>query len=165
MSLHIVVGPMFAGKTTFLMRDYELDQTEGKLILDYETDMKAPGHYTMLYSHDMEEAPCFRTRNLNEVPTSRALYVNESQFFTGLKAFVLAKLKEGCNVHLYGLDGDFGQNKFGEALDLVPHCDSILKLTAQCACGKPALFSKRVSPGEEQFLPDAAYVPCCRACF
>jgi thymidine kinase len=164
MSLHLVVGPMFAGKTTALLRDYEEDPTEGKIILDYETNMGSEASYSMLYSHDKEEALCFRLRNLNEAPPSPSIYINESQFFTGLKAFVLSKLKEGCHVRLYGLDGDFERNKFGEVLDLVPHCDSIVKLTAQCKCGFPALFSKRISPGEQQFLPDATYVPCCRSC-
>ena len=96
---------------------------------------------------------------------SNAIFINEAQFFPDLYEFVLAKLKLNKNIYVYGLDGDFQKHKMGQILDLIPHCDNIIKLKSKCLCGKDAIFTYRDSPETVQYLPNATYIPLCRACY
>ena len=79
----------------------------------------------------------------NSVLRAHHILINEAQFFPDLVSFVKEFLNK--NIYIYGLDGDFKQEKIGYILDLVPLCDSIQKLKAVCDCGEPAIFSKRIS--------------------
>ncbi len=97
------------------------------------------------------------------VMNSEAIFINEAQFFPDLFDFVLGFLDK--KIYIYGLDGDFQQNKMGQILDLIPHCDSVVKLKSRCVCGNPAIFTFRDSPEKEQYLPNASYIPLCRACY
>ena len=99
------------------------------------------------------------------VINSNAIFINEAQFFPDLYEFVVQQLKLDKHVYLYGLDGDFQQKKMGQMLDLIPHCDTIVKLKSKCLCGKDAIFTYRDSPETVQYLPNAKYIPLCRACF
>jgi thymidine kinase len=99
----------------------------------------------------------------DELLTVKAIFINEAQFFPDLYEFVLKFIHK--KIYIYGLDGDFQKNKMGQILDLVPHCDNIIKLKAKCICGKDAIFTYRDSPETIQYLPNANYIPLCRACF
>ena len=99
----------------------------------------------------------------DKVMNSEAIFINEAQFFPDLFDFVLGFLDK--KIYIYGLDGDFEKNKMGQILDLIPHCDSVVKLRSKCVCGKPAIFTFRDSPEKEQYLPNASYIPLCRACY
>ncbi len=67
-------------------------------------------------------------------------------------------------MYVYGLDGDFKQDVFGEILQLIPLCDEYVKLYAVCKCGINAAFSKRLSENKEQYMPNDTYLPVCREC-
>jgi len=99
----------------------------------------------------------------DELLSANAIFINEAQFFPDLYDFVLKHIHK--NIYIYGLDGDFQKNKMGQILDLIPHCDNITKLKSKCLCGKEALFTYRDSPEMVQYLPDAKYIPLCRACY
>ena len=98
---------------------------------------------------------------------SEYILINEAQFFDKLKEVVISMLNENKRVYLYGLDGDFKQQKFGDILDLIPYCDTIEKLKAKCVkCGNSAIFSKRIKGGDSQVLVGSnVYIPVCRKCF
>lgn len=165
--LHIVTGCMFAGKTTELAKIYKnlLGSTQNVLVLDYDTGSKNPHDLYYLYTHDNERIPCTKLTVLDTIPIPYdILLINEAQFFTGLKEFVLGELKKKKTVYLFGLDGDFKQEKFGEIIELLPHADTYVKLYANCACGSKASFSKRLSADLTQYSPHDTYVPVCRAC-
>jgi thymidine kinase len=93
---------------------------------------------------------------------ARHIMINEAQFFPDLVEFV--KEFSQRNIYIYGLDGDFKQEKIGYILDIIPLCDTVTKLRATCACGQPAIFSKILSSGLEQYQPNAQYIPVCRKC-
>jgi len=94
--------------------------------------------------------------------SARHIMINEAQFYPDLIDFV--KEFNYKNIHVYGLDGDFKQEKIGQILDIIPLCDSVEKLKAKCVCGEPAIFSKRLSNETDQYQPNAYYVPVCRRC-
>jgi thymidine kinase len=102
----------------------------------------------------------YETRN--KILKSTIILINEAQFYPDLVEFV--KEYHTKTIYVYGLDGDFKQNKIGNILDLIPFCDTVTKLTAKCSCSKPAIFSKRLSNETDQYQPNATYVPVCRNC-
>ena len=163
--LHIVTGCMFAGKTTELTRVYnELDKTTYRVIvLDYFTE---PMDYEILVTHDGTTIKCKKLQHILYFDCSQwdIILINEAQFFEGLKDFVIEALKQNKTIYLFGLDGDFKQEKFGEIIDLLPMSDTYKKLYATCACGAKASFSKRLSNDLTQYLPHDKYIPVCRAC-
>jgi len=72
-------------------------------------------------------------------------------------------------VALYGLDGDFQRKPFGKMLDLIPHCDNLVKLHAycyNCKNGTKGIFSKRITKETGQkVIGSSNYRPLCRKCF
>ena len=163
--LHIVTGCMFAGKTTELANIYNyLINTVNPpkiIVFDYDTRKQS----TILYTHDDTPIPCTSIAQLSiEHMNYDVILINEAQFFKGLKEFVLRALEIGKIVYLFGLDGDFKQEKFGELIDLLPMADTYVKLYAKCACGAKASFSKRLSNEIKQYGPHDTYIPVCRAC-
>jgi thymidine kinase len=88
--------------------------------------------------------------------------INEAQFYPDLVEFI--QMFKNKNIYVYGLDGDFKQEKIGHILDIIPLCDSVTKLRATCVCGEPAIFSKRLSQETDQYQPNAQYIPVCRKC-
>ena len=59
------------------------------------------------------------------------ILIDEAQFFTDLMEILYIVEKLNKNVYIFGLDGDFKRNKFGNILDLIPYCDTITKLQAR----------------------------------
>jgi thymidine kinase len=98
----------------------------------------------------------------NALLHSEYILINEAQFYPDLVEFV--KEFKNKHIYVYGLDGDFKQEKIGHILDIVPLCDSIQKLKATCSCGEQAIFSKRLSKEIDQYQPNAQYIPVCRKC-
>lgn len=157
--LHVVTGCMYSGKTSHLIRT----ASAGGLVLDYDTSIESG----TLTSHTGESIRCFTTRDLASVYTTDALsiFINEAQFFDELVPFVQKMMLLGKTVHVYGLDGDFKQERFGYIADLLPMADTYTKLYAVCeGCQGKASFSKRLSLNMNQYCPQASYIPVCRAC-
>jgi thymidine kinase len=122
---------------------------------------------SLLHSHDDDMVHCIKTKLLTSIDISTAdiISINEAQFFPDLVHFVEEALRQKKQVYVYGLDGDFQRNKMGQLLDLIPHCDNIVKLKSKCLCGKDAIFTFRDSAETVQYLPNAVYIPLCRACY
>lgn len=97
------------------------------------------------------------------------VFIDEGQFFPDLADFARnCTINKNCDVHVFGLDGDYRGQRFGQILDLVPWCDNVEKLVSVCGlCQKrPGLLSKRLVANEGQVLVgQCEYVQVCRECF
>ena len=69
-------------------------------------------------------------------------------------------------VFLYGLDGDYKQEKFGQILDLIPLCNKIEKLESKCLhCGGKAIFTHRTGSDKSQIsIGTDTYIVLYRQC-
>lgn len=169
--LKIVMGCMFSGKTTHLIKTASELNENDILIINHTSDTRYSSE--MLSSHDKVEIPCLFLDYLFDVYAkniiAKYIFINEAQFFPDLYDFVVALLAENKSVFVYGLDGDYKQKPIGQILDLIPLCDSCEKLVAKCeVCGEPAIFSKRIAgAAAEQILvgQKESYIPTCRLCF
>ena len=194
--LKIYVGSMYSGKTTELIRNYNRYRKYKQIIIDFDTsfdyndkkksviDLESNLYYYIdnLYNHNKQEIQCLKLTNINTleqffirnsdiINSVKYIHINEAQFFQDLKQVVINLVeKYNINIYIYGLDGDFKREKFGEIMDLVPYCDSITKLKGVCNnCDNNALFSHRICSGDQQMLindsQEDKYIPLCRKCY
>lgn len=186
--LELIIGPMFSGKTSKLLEIYKqcLFCNIPVCIINHSIDTRYSE--TMLSTHDKIMAPCLRTNELNAlwvtdnsftepqmykmnktVRNSKVILINEGQFFPDLYEVVLDMIKHNKRVYICGLDGDFERKRFGTILDLIPHCDSITKLTSLCSLcknGSRGIFSMRLTNEKQQTLIGSDnYIPVCRTCY
>lgn len=187
--LELIIGPMFSGKTSKLLAIYKQCKfcNISVQVINHSSDTRY--NETMLSSHDKIMIPCIQTTllddlwnycdieaNYNETAkihmqlrSSQVILINEAQFFPDLLEVVTDMLKEGKQVYLSGLDGDFQRKKFGQLLDLIPLCDKVTKLTSLCSIcknGEAGIFSMRLTSETNQTLIGSDnYIPVCRACY
>jgi thymidine kinase len=152
--LEIILGPMFSGKTSKLMKLYnQFTFCDIKVaVINHCSDKRYDDE--MLSTHDKVKIPCIQTENLTDVQTCSSLVnasvilINEGQFFADLYECVFNMVKNGKKVYVCGLDGDFERKKFGQMLDLIPLCDKVTKLHSFCnLCrnGNAGIFSLRLT--------------------
>jgi thymidine kinase len=181
MSLELIVGPMFAGKSSAILsrvrRARTLDWSCFIATCAIDTRYDASGASIM--THDKEGVSAFGAKRLEEVKShkgykeARLVIIEEGQFFPDLLDFVQHAVDvEKKDVVVVGLDGDSDRKKFGQMLDLVPLCDKVTKLTSlckRCGDGTPAIFSACVKGdkhGEQVCVGGAdMYEPMCRKHF
>lgn len=177
--LHIFIGPMFSGKTTKLLNIYTLLTTHIKinqekiLLINHTSDTRYG--QSQIISHDGNKCPCYSLNKLEEIYTLfdttnlnniEYILIDEAQFFTDLFIIVLKLLKNGKNIIIAGLDGDFQQKPFynSKLLELIPYCATIQKLCAKCyICKEHAFVTKRLTNSKDIILVGGSddYQPAC----
>lgn len=175
--LTLVCGPMYAGKTSHLIKTFEKHKANA-IVINYCDDNRYSK--TMLSNHDQLMIPCIKLRNLAELEhmlevvlfkdTIKTIFIDEGQFYSDLVPQVLKFLEVwNKNVYVYGLDSDFRRQHFGSLLDLVPHADSIEKLKANCSkclAKNCAMYSHRLSSEENiVVIGNSNYESLCRKCY
>lgn len=174
-TLNLIIGCMYAGKTTRLIDTYNdaIDNDENVIILTHSSENR----YSLdeISTHDLKKISCVKYRSIasfidneiNTIESSDIILIDEAQFFDDLLDVLTLVETYNKKVYVFGLDGDFKRNVFGKILELIPLCDSVEKITANCKCGEKALFSKRTINNESQVLVGSndVYEPLCRKCY
>lgn len=172
--LEVILGPMFSGKTTELIRirnRYKHSNIKC-CIVNHSLDDRYNEEFHMV-SHDQCKVPCIYAKTLNEIISvmldNDIILINEGQFFDDLFD-VVKKLINEYNKIIYvcGLDGDYKQQKFGQILDLIPISNNVRKLKGICfECKKrDSIFTHRISNEKEQIVVGVHnYSSLCRECF
>ena len=178
MSLDIILGPMFAGKSSRILSIESRYATLGLrvLILKHASDNRY-GQYDDVITHDQRRVPCRRIHSVNEVEDETlvrfdVVIVDEAHFFPGLVGFVTRVVEQHRKaLFLVGLDGDSNRRPFGELLECIPLADRVERITAfcrRCADGTPGLFSYRTQgPHDQQVIVGGVgmYETLCRRCY
>lgn len=177
MSLDLVLGPMWAGKSSYIIGKIRRYRAIGWDVLVVANPLDDRYGIHMVSSHDQEQVSALALADLSTVfsldqyTKAKLLVIEEAQFFTGLYDFVKTAVeRDGKHVVCVGLDGDANRKPFGEILQLIPLCDNVEKiksLCSECKDGTPALFSHRLTPSESQIQVGAedTYTPLCRKHF
>jgi len=174
MSLEVVLGPMFAGKTSYALSAIRKHTALGQRVLVIKPTCDTRfGVTSEITTHDGDSLPCITTNTLNSVTddvfaSCDVIVIDEAQFFTGLLYFVVAATEQKHkSVYVIGLSGDYQRRAFGEVLAVIPYADKVTKLSAICACGGEAHFTRRLNPNAGQVIIGGAesYEAVCRACF
>jgi len=179
--LNIIVGPMFSGKTTRLIEQFNKNVLDNipTMVINYSEDNRYSN--TELSSHDNIEIPCIKLSRLAEIykylnkfilkPSDlnlRYILINEGQFFPDLYDVIYDLLSmDNIVIVVSGLDGDYEMKKFGQILDIIPLANHIEKLNATCYnCKNPAYFTMRKTLQKKQIIigSNDIYSPVCREC-
>lgn len=173
-SIALVIGPMFAGKTTELMRRVKREVFAKKrcCIVKYSHDNRYDADNVATHDDQVLTAT-FSISKLAELEKKWKDYdvvaIDEGQFFPDLLPFCCNAADVGKHVIVCALDGDFLRKPFGSVCDLIPHCEEVMKITAICMnCHeKDACFTMRtVSSTEQELIGGAnAYAAVCRDCY
>jgi len=154
MSLEVVIGPMFSGKSSYALSYVRRQRAIGKTVLVIKPNIdNRYGNEPVLVTHNNEKIPCMiwdvktplcGISNINY----DCFVVEEAQFFNHLRHFCSYLLiGEHKDILVVGLDGCAKQHKFGEILDIIPMATSVTKLTAlclECKNGTPAPYTKKL---------------------
>ena len=173
MGLSIIMGNMFSGKTSELIRRLKRLKVIGKdvMIINSAKDTRSPEE--ILKTHDNVKFDChkvfdlFEIINTDEFDRADIIAIDEAQFFPILKKFVECCLHVGKSVILAGLDADSFQHKFGELIDCIPLACDVTKLSALCMrCNDGTLgpFTKRIVDDKTLELIGGSdmYIATCR---
>ncbi len=175
MSIDIILGPMFAGKSSAVIRTVNRYKVLGWKIccISHASDNRY-SEDAMLMNHDKFGVPCEKWASLMAhisepvFLASKLVIIDEAQFFPDLRDFVeYAADHLGKDVLVVGLDGDANRKPFGQILECIPLADNVTKLKAfckECGDGTEAIFSFCKKVKQEQILVGGAdiYVPLCR---
>lgn len=156
MSLELIIGPMFAGKSTeAVVRILDLvSRNIPHCVLTSLHDKRYDPTGQSICTHSGLRLPALGVTELTgalglpQVRGAAHVIIEEAQFFPDLYD-VAVELVEGQGKHvlIFGLDGDSERRPFGRVLDLIPLADKYTKLRAECRLcgdGTAALFTKRM---------------------
>ena len=166
--LEIILGPMFSGKSSELIKRYRLYKCINKdiLFINHSSNKRYNNEdLKSIITHDNDKVnDCISVNKLNEINlnyenifnNSSVILIEELQFFEDsfdiIKDWVDKKSKI---VICAGLDGDFKRENFGNMYKLYPLCDKITKINAlckKCGNGTPALFTNRIINNNNQMM-------------
>jgi len=171
-SINIIMGCMFSGKSTELIRLANRYSVLDKKILIINHSLDKRYSENAVATHSNQIMKCVSISMLEEIDTDKynecdVLIIEEAQFFKGLYQFVLNACEvDNKSVIVVGLDGDSNREEFGEILKLIPICDSVKKLyglCVECKDGTKACFTKRhVENNEQVFIGTNEFSAVCR---
>ena len=195
--LEIIIGTMFSGKTSYLLHkisqmiELDLRVLYINIDLDNRSDKNYSTHNVFLDITDCKKKDKIE-KNLTMIKVGNLMHVlpetfvkydvimiDEAHFFKELVLFTEILLENKKNIFIGSLIADYMGNKFGNALELIPICNNIVKLDSYCIeCSKKkiynkAVFSKRISGREEVKMGNEVvdiggadkYIPVCREHF
>ncbi|BAT87543.1 hypothetical protein LR48_Vigan09g198600 [Vigna angularis] len=173
--IHVIVGPMFAGKTTSLLRRIQLETANGRNVAVIKSSKDTRYGLDSIVTHDGAKLPCWALANLSSFKQKfgidayeklDVIGIDEAQFFDDLYEFCRqAADDDGKTVIVSGLDGNYMRRSFGSVIDIIPLADSVTKLTATCEiCKRPASFTLRKTQDKQIELIGGVdvYMPVCR---
>ncbi len=176
-SIECIVGPMFCGKTTELLRRARLSNIAKLNVRVYKPSIDTRYSLESAVTHDnvqmksqmVVNAEDLRKRIEGEWGQVHVVAIDEIQFIPGKIVEVCAQLRDrGIRVIVAGLDMDFRREPFGEIGDLLAIADEVVKLKAVCRdCGENALFTKRLTDGQDVVQVGGAqdYTAVCEHCY
>lgn len=170
--IELITGPMFAGKSTELMRRMWRYRIHRRCAL---VKPASDTRYSTLRvsTHDKISADARVAGHLGEAlawaDEFDVLLVDEGQFFPDLASAASRLADAGKIVVVAALSGDFRRMPFEQVSLVGALADSMLMLTAVCACGRDAPFSKRLGAKDDDPVVKVGgaetYVACCRECW
>ncbi len=179
MSVTLIFGSMYSGKTTELIRRITRWRSIGKrvLVINSKLDNRYSGKDSII-SHDEYSYNCVKTTTLQEVDDGTridadvdVIAIDEGQFFGDLKKYVLKFCEEyGKMVIVAGLISDYKREKFGHMGDLFYYADEVVHLKSLCTyCkdGTLGIFTKKVCETGHQIDVGSTdkYIALCRKCY
>jgi thymidine kinase len=172
--LSLLLGPMFSGKTSELLRRVEVFSSGGMrcALINFERNNRY-GPSSQVMTHTGKSLPALSTLHLDtdqvnaHISGADAIAVDEGHFF-GDSLAVVNRWAATRPVIVAALDGDYETRPFENVVALVAKAEEVIKYSAVCHnCRSPAAFSKRTVQSNDRLLVGGAeaYHACCRKCW
>lgn len=172
--IQLIIGPMFSGKTTELIRRLERYVVSKKSVIAikyidddrYDSD-KIATHNGRLSSFETITS----TKDIESLPDLSqydVIGIDEGQFFENVVEFAEYYAKRGKIIVISALNGSFERKPFESIVPLYALAEKIDYLNAICMlCGENGFFSKRLihSTSLELIGKNDLYEARCRTCF
>uniref|UniRef100_A0AC34QH49 Thymidine kinase, cytosolic n=1 Tax=Panagrolaimus sp. JU765 TaxID=591449 RepID=A0AC34QH49_9BILA len=170
--IHLILGPMFSGKTTEMFRLCTRQKLAGKQvkIVKYALDNRYDDN--MASTHDRSKMEAVAAKEIKDVfpqlLEADVIGIDEGQFFTDIVEFAEKLANNGKIVFIAALDGNYRREPFPCIADLLALAENAFKLTAVCKpCGQPAPFTLRtIETTEVEVIGgEEIYMAVCRDCY
>lgn len=179
MSLELILGPMFAGKSTELIRRVRRLRSVNKKVfvinhafnVRYSEQAAVTTHDSVGIRADLNTSYLAEAESNADFMDANIVVIEELQFFEDAGTIIPTWVDHlGKHIIASGLSGTAERTPMGDVQILIPHADEISFLTAlcpYCADGTSAPFSKRlvVSGSTVDVGGGDKYVATCRAHF
>lgn len=175
--IEIIIGPMFAGKTSHLIERIRTFVEEGRRIQVFKHSRDDRYAQSNIVNHDgnvlkdVEAVNISNTADLTDAveDATSVVVIDEVQFFDPdlidhVKRWAIA----GKFVLCVGLDTDHKLRPFKTTMRIVGASNRVVKLLSRCErCNSPATYSKRLTDSDERIDVGGAdkYEPRCRKCW
>jgi thymidine kinase len=188
--LIVYTGPMFAGKTSALIKTWVTCECPNKFAFKYKKDTRYESGEAAIISHDQISLPAVPISSCAEISTyinnqqvsgMIVVFIDEGQFFPDIHSWYMS-LDTTCvsDVYVSGLDYDIFGKVFSEQFDKLMDCATVLYThTAKChICNEQAPWTQFIDNnqlnrvegnvligGEQQFQPvcENHFKPCVTA--
>lgn len=177
MSLNIICGGMYSGKSTELLRRYQRNKYAKRKALLFNHSLDKRYGESVVSTHLLDQEKAYSISKIEEMISIlddnkeiKNIYIDEFQFFEKEFSKLIISLVERQNytVTVAGLDLTSDNKPFESMEKLMPYADDILKLKAVCCeCGQNANKSYRLISSKEkiQIGANGSYIALCRECF
>ena len=174
-NLTVICGPMYAGKTTEILKRILWARHEGKRVLVVKPSFDNRYSENEIVSHDGLSSPSMSITCWEDITNSsdydlicfdEVQFFNDALFSGDIVKIVKGILFNGQNVVVNGLDMDWRGVPFEVTGKLMAMADSVVKLSANCnICGKPAYktFKKQVNGSQVELGASELYDARCNA--
>lgn len=137
----VAVGPMFSGKTEWLVSKLRAHEIAKDKILAIRHKLDDRYHQENITSHNDSSFDAKAIIDISElknliaeIPNLEVLGIDEIQFFKPeLADYLLELQKKGITVYGAGLDLDFAGEPWETSMKVMAYADRIEKLTAVCS--------------------------------
>jgi thymidine kinase len=132
----LIMGSMYSGKTTEMLRVLERGRWAGKKIV-----LLRPKKDTRPFlSHSVKDISWLKELFVDlkafEANEYDIVGIDEAQFAHGLKDFCLKYSSKKCKIVLSALHATSECEMFDPIIEIIPYCEEIIKLNAVCTgCG------------------------------
>jgi len=175
--LELIIGPMYAGKTTELMRKGNIYKNIGKNVLAINHKINVRYDTNKISSHDkntwnecliLDDLKKLKEENRELYDKADVILIEELQFFKDAYNCIIDFVDNDNKIVIAcGLDGDYKREPFGAVCSLISFADKVQKINALCHIsndGTPASFTKRIIENNELNLVGSKgkYIAVCR---
>ena len=170
-----VYGPMFSGKSSFLL-EYEkkcIIAKKNYILVNHFTDTRY-NNDSKIMTHNGKSSTgdknisCKYLKNISiDISNIDTIIIDECQFFDDISQF-LDQWGFSKTIVCGGLNSTFKMEPFKNMSEVISRSDKLIHLTSICEkCGEDASFTKRLSEEKETNIIGGIdkYSPRCRECF
>ncbi len=168
--IELIIGPMFSGKTTELLRRLTRLQIGGNKVLLLRPNIDTRGVLTHdCLDHSIEELFVDNASDYERFKDVDVVGIDEGQFFPGLAKDATMLANMGKIVIISGLNATSEVEPFPEIQLCIPIAETITKLNAVCTqCGSQDgsfTYYKKGNKTEKVLVGEHEYTALCRKCY